>query len=68
MTLKASYRKTPADNWEGVLRDESGNVVWACGHFHTCRDYNHSRYYAAAGAAMTCSKNELERRLKCEAA
>ena len=60
--LKASYRKTPGDYWEGVLRDEHGNVVWSCGHSHKCRDYNHSRLFHSRGAAMYCARDELKRR------
>ena len=62
MTLKASYRRTPSYRWEGVLKDEKGNVVWACGHSHKNRDYNHSVYFGRTGAAMYCAQAELKRR------
>jgi len=64
--LKVSYRKTPSDNWEGVLRDDKGKIVWACGHSHKCRDYNHSRYYSHQGAARYCAENEYRRRQDAE--
>lgn len=66
--LKISYRRTKNERWEGVLKDEAGAVVWSCGHNHECRDYNHSKWYAHTGAARYCARDELARRLKCEAA
>ena len=59
--LKASYRKTINDAWEGVVK-ENNKIVWSCGHSHTCRDCNHSKYYSSLGSAMNCAKEELKRR------
>lgn len=68
--LRATYRKSPKHDgrWEGVLKDRAGKVVWCCGHAHENRDYNHSRWYAATGAALYCAKDELKRRNTSEAA
>lgn len=60
--LKASYRRAGETRWEGVLKDERGAVVWACGHRHKCRDHNHSRWFSHEGAAMYCAAEELGRR------
>ncbi len=60
--LRASYRRAGETRWEGVLKDESGTVVWACGHRHKCRDYNHSQLFAHEGAAMFCANAEMKRR------
>lgn len=67
--LHRSYRRTTLEKhgsnvrWEALLKDESGKIVWACGHAHRCRDND---VYGVA--AWKCSTHELERRLKCEAA
>ncbi len=63
--MKASYRKTPTNTWEGVVK-ENGKIIWSCGHSHSCRDYNHSQYYAKLGSAMNCAKEELKRRIENE--
>lgn len=54
MALRATYSKVEG-LWEGVVKDESGAIVWRCGHKHNCRDYNHSRFYRHKGAAMNCA-------------
>lgn len=53
--FRATYRKA-GTYWEGIVKDDAGNIVAACGHAHDCRDYNHSRFYQHKGAAMYCSK------------
>lgn len=63
MSYKASYRRLQSGLWEGVVKNDNGRVIWACGHAHKCRDYNHSRYYQAAGAAMRCATEQV--RLMC---
>ncbi len=62
--MKASYRRLPSEKWEGVVKDDKGKIVWACGHAHDCRDYNHCWVYVHKGAAMYCSKAQLK--LMCE--
>lgn len=59
-SFKASYRKTGGDRWEGVVKNEKNEIVWSCGHFHECRDYNHSRYFQHKGAAMRCSTEKVK--------
>lgn len=54
--FKPSYKRNENNAWEGVVKDSSGAVVAECGHDHECRDYNHSRFYGFAGAAMYCAK------------
>jgi len=67
--LKRSYRKTTLEahgtncQWEAVLKDEAGKIVWACGHHHRCRDNS-----AYEDTAWRCAGRELNRRLQCEAA
>lgn len=64
-TLKPGTRLNPLSSvghWEGVLRDGSGRVVWACGHLHKCRDQN-SRIHGKA--ARRCAEEAL-RLLKTE--
>lgn len=63
--LKPGTRLNPLSSvghWEGVLRDGSGRVVWACGHLHKCRDEN-SRIHGKA--ARRCAEEAL-RLLKTE--
>jgi len=63
--LKPGTRLNPLSSvghWEGVLRDRSGRVVWACGHLHKCRDEN-SRIHGKA--ARRCAEEAL-RLLKTE--
>ncbi|QQM15095.1 hypothetical protein SEA_BANQUO_7 [Gordonia phage Banquo] len=35
--MRASYRRA-GQRWEGVIRDDAGKVVQACGHVHRNRD------------------------------
>jgi hypothetical protein len=63
--LKIGFRKyefADKPRWEGVLRDERGEVVWCCGHKHDCRDSNNSRMFRHQGAARKCASAELVRR------
>jgi hypothetical protein len=48
--------------WEGVLRDESGNAVWCCGHRHERRDSNTWLSSRHTGTARRCACEELARR------
>lgn len=57
--MKPGTRLNPLSSvghWEGVLRDGSGRVVWACGHLHKCRDQN-SRIHGKA--ARRCAEEAL---------
>lgn len=62
MTLKAGTTGS-FKCWQGVLRDETGRVVWTCEHKHGNRDMS-GRFGISA---RRCAENELHR-LRCEAA
>jgi len=44
MTTKPSTQKNANGYYRGVLRDESGKVVWMCVHQHRNRDRSQRRH------------------------
>ena len=53
--LRVTYRKN-GYGWEGVLKDEAGRVVWACGHIHRNRDISSG---FAGKSAKSCAQGEV---------
>lgn len=58
--MKASYRRTESERWQGVVKDSDGKIVWCCGHSHKCRDYNHSWRFSHEGAALYCAAEAVK--------